>query len=39
MEKNICKSSEDSPSETESLGSELSHSEKQPDEQVSTPLS
>ncbi|KAL3026409.1 hypothetical protein AAZX31_04G229700 [Glycine max] len=33
MEKNICKSSENSPSETESLGSALSHSEKQPDEQ------
>ncbi|KAL3014478.1 hypothetical protein AAZX31_06G108400 [Glycine max] len=33
MEKNMCISSENSPGETESLGSALSHSEKQPDEQ------
>ncbi|KAG5019059.1 hypothetical protein JHK87_014914 [Glycine soja] len=34
MEKNMCISSENSPGETESLGSALSHSEKQPDEQL-----
>ncbi|KAG4940669.1 hypothetical protein JHK87_044540 [Glycine soja] len=34
MKKKICKSSKNNPGETERLGSALSHSEKQPDEQV-----